>query len=257
MPRIARLILDNTISHVFNRGNGKQITFNDDEDFEHFIYILAYYKAQYGFELYHECLMPNHFHFELKVRDGKILSRAMHDITQTYTKYHHEKYQTIGYLWQGRYKNMLVEEGDYHQKLGGYIERNPIRARLVENPSQWKWSSYNFYAYGEPIRVKIKLAGGEKWIDLLDEDPLYKEFGQTPEERQKNYREFILAMDDEKIKEYLGVGDGKLVIGTVSFREKMGEFFGKQGMRINLGPPGRPKKDKNGARPYFSYGRSI
>lgn len=64
----------------------------------------------------------------------------MHDLTMTYSRYHHQKYQTVGYLWQGRYKNMIVEEGGYHQKLGGYIERNPVRAGLVTNPGDWKWS---------------------------------------------------------------------------------------------------------------------
>jgi len=243
MPRIARLVLDNSIFHIFNRGNGKQVVFHQDQDFEHFLYILAYYKEKYGFELYHHCLIPNHFHLEPKIHQAKVLPQAMHDITQTYTTYHHQEYQTVGYLWQGRYKNMLVEEGDYHQKLGAYIEGNPVRAGLVKEPEQWKWSSYRFYAFGEPTRLKIKINGVEKWVNLVDEDPLYKEFGRTPAERQKNYREFVIGMDDEKIKEWLGLKEKKLVIGSLRFKEKIGEIFRAKGVEINLKPRGRPRKE--------------
>jgi len=243
MPRTIRLVFDNAIYHVFNRGNAKQIIFNDDEDFEHFLHILAHYKAQYGFKLYHYCLMPNHFHLEPQVGEGKILSLAMHDITQTYTKYHHEKYQTVGYLWQGRYKNMIVEEGDYHKKLGVYIERNPVRVGLVAEPGEWRWSSYRFYAYGEPFGVKIEIGGIKKWVYLIDEDPLYKKFGQSPGERQKNYREFVAGIDDEKMKEQLGLKERKLVIGSASFKEKMSELFGKRGVEINLRSKGRPRRE--------------
>lgn len=242
MPRIARLILDNAIFHVFNRGNQRQIVFHDDEDFEHFTYIVAYYKAKYGFKLYHNCWVPNHFHFELKVGDGKILPLVLHDITQTYTKYHHEKYQTVGYLWQGRYKNMLVEEGDYHWKLGGYIERNPLRLGLVKNPGEWKWSSYRFYAYGEPMRIKVKLNGIEKWVNLIDEDPVYESFGLTPIERQKNYQKFILEMDDEKIRGDLELKEGKLLIGTADFKKETVKSFEEKGIRINARPRGRPRR---------------
>jgi len=186
--------------------------------------------------------MPNHFHFEPWVAEGKILPLAMHDITQTYTRYYHQKYGTVGYLWQGRYKNMVVEEGDYHQKLGGYIERNPVRAGLVARPEDWRLSSYRFYAFGEPIRMKIKRGGIEKWVDLVDEDPLYCQFGETPAERQKHYRDFVWEMEDEAMKKYLGLGERKLVVGSENFKEKMREIFGKMGIEINLRPRGRPKK---------------
>jgi len=205
MPRIARIIFDNAICHIFNRGNAKQTVFHDDEDFEHFLYILAYYKEKYGFKMYHLCPMPNHFHFEWEIPQAKILAVAMHDITFTYTNYHHRKYKTVGYLWQGRYKNMIVEKGDYQLKLGGYIERNPVRAGLVERPEDWRWSSYMFYAFGEPMQLWIKFKGSRKLVNLIDEDPIYQGFGQSATERQKVYQEFILAMDDEKVREELGL----------------------------------------------------
>lgn len=244
MPRIARLIIDNSIWHVFNRSNAKREIFRDNEDFIRFLYILAYYKARYEPEikLYHYCIMPNHFHLEPEIRQGKILPLFMHDITQTYSNYHHKKYQTVGYLWQGRYKNMIVEKGNYHQKLGGYIERNPVRAGLVEDPKDWPWSSYRFYAFGEPMRLKIKIGGVERWVDLVDEEPYYQEFGLTPTECQKNYRQLIEMMDDDLTKKELGIKEKKLVIGSTAFQETIRNFFKKRGIEINLRIRGRPRK---------------
>lgn len=205
MPRVARVIFDNAICHIFNRGNAKQIVFHDDEDFEHFLYIVAYYKDKYGFKQYHHCLMPNHFHFEWMIPKAKILSAAMHDIAMTYAGYHHKKYQSVGYLWQGRFKNMIVEKGDYQMLLGGYIERNPLRAGLVKRPEDWKWSSYRFYAFGEPLRLKIKIGQEWKYVDLIDEDPIYYGFGQNPIERQKVYQKFIETINDDRIKNEFGL----------------------------------------------------
>jgi len=244
MPRVARLIIDNSIWHIFNRGNAKQEIFHQESDFEHFRYILAYYKVRYGnnFKLYHHCLMPNHFHFEAEIKEGRILPKIMHDITQTYTNYHHQNYRTVGYLWQGRYKNMIVEKGDYHQKLGAYIERNPVRAGLVERPEDWKYSSYRYYAFGKPIGVYVKVGGVKKWVSLVDEDPFYLELGSTPGERQKNYRQLVGSLDDEIVREELGLKERKLIIGSTGFKEKMAEFFRKKGIEVNLRPRGRPPK---------------
>jgi len=186
--------------------------------------------------------MPNHFHLEAEIKDGRILPKIMHDITQTYTTYHHQNYQTVGYLWQGRYKNMIVEKGDYHQKLGAYIERNPVRAGLVKRPEDWKYSSYRYYAFGEPIGVYVKVDGVKKWVSLVDEDPFYIELGSTPEERQRNYRQLVGSLDDEMVREELGLKERKLIIGSAGFKEKMAEFFRKKGIEVNLRPRGRPPK---------------
>jgi putative transposase len=209
MVRAPRLKIDNARYHIFNRGNQKQVVFHDDQDFDAFLSILAHYKLKYKFKLYHLCPMPNHFHLELKINRAEIMPKAMKDITLSYTNYYHQKYATVGQLWQGRYKSMIVEEQEYADKLGGYIERNPVRAGLVKEPGEWRWSSYRFYAYGEPLRVLTKWLGEEKEVDLIDEDPIYKEFGSMPAERQKNYREFIRELDDGRIKEELGLVERK------------------------------------------------
>ena len=138
MPRVAGLKMDNAIYHIFNRGNQRQEVFHDEEDFQTFLSILVHYKLKYGFKNYHFILIPNHFHFIWWIKNAEIMPKAMKEITLAYTNVHHRKYNTIGHLWQGRYKNMIVEEEKYLDRLAGYVERNAVRAGLVKEPGQWK-----------------------------------------------------------------------------------------------------------------------
>lgn len=245
MPRGRRLTLDNGIFHIINRGNARQDIFHDDEDFEKFLYILARYKDKFGFKMYHFCLLPNHHHFEWEIPKAQILSKAMQRISLSYSRYNHAKYQTVGYLWQGRFKNMIVEKEDYAIQLGAYIERNPKRATLVTDPGDWKWSSYRFYAYGEPMRVYISKENGvKKWIDLIDQDPFYDGFGETLIERQKNYQEFVLGIEDDKIRKRLLFQDGG-VLGSEKFKKDITTITEKLGMLVKPKKRGRPPKPKN------------
>ena len=122
------------------------------------------------------------------------------------------------------------------------MEHNAKRAGLVEDPGDWKWSSYRFYAYGEPIRIPlIKPDGTRKWIELVDSDPLYEGFGQSPSERQKNYRNFVLEMGDTKMKENLPFQDGG-VLGSEKFKKDMAGIMEKLGMLMKPKKRGRPVK---------------
>jgi putative transposase len=119
-------------------------------------------------------------------------------------------YDAVGYLWQGRYKSMIVDKERYLDRLGEYIERNALRSGLVKNPGQWKWSSYRFYAYGEPLKILVNNPNQEKvWVNLIDEDPLYKNLGLNLAERQKNYQRFIFGIDDEEIKSELALRENR------------------------------------------------
>ena len=84
MPRKARLLLKGVCYHIINRGNQKQNIFLEDLDYEKYLEILRHYKRKYRFKLYAYCLMPNHIHLILEVKDNNDLAKAMHGITLTY-----------------------------------------------------------------------------------------------------------------------------------------------------------------------------
>ena len=85
--------------------------------------------------------MRNHYHILLETVDGN-LSRAMRDLNGKYAQYFNRTHKAVGHLFQGRYKAILCQRESYMQALARYIELNPVRARMVNHPSDWPWSSF-------------------------------------------------------------------------------------------------------------------
>lgn len=200
MPRGPRISFDDALFHIINRGNARQKIFHEELDFRRFLKILALYKDRFDFKMHHFCLMPNHIHLLWYVPKAEILSKAMQGIMLSYTRFHHAKYKQVGHLWQGRFKNMIVGKERYAMHLGGYIEKNPVRAGLVQKLEDWPWSSYEFYSTGQPLDILIVRKDGKKRsINLIDESLFYLEIGKSPKERQNNYQDFIGAVNDEDV----------------------------------------------------------
>jgi len=124
------------------RGNQKQITFIEEEDFAKYLDLLRHYKRKYGFKLYGYCLMPNHVHLILEVEDGIDLSKIMQGLNQAYTLWFNKKYEKVGHLWQGRYKSMVIQKNKYMLDCLEYVELNPIRANISKSPFDYPWSSW-------------------------------------------------------------------------------------------------------------------
>lgn len=242
MPRGPRLTLNNTVFHIINRGNAKQTIFHDKEDFSKFLEILARYKDKFGFKMYHFCLIPNHHHFEWEIFQAESLSKAMQGIALSYSRYYHSKYNTVGYLWQGRFKNMIVEKEDYMTRLGVYIELNAKRAGLVNDPENWRWSSCRFYTNGEPIMISFKDKNRErKTINLIDIDPFYEKLGDNPIERQNRYRELISSIDSQNKPAMFAFQD-RGILGSNNFKDRISEAMKSLGILVKPRKMGRPPK---------------
>lgn len=193
MARTARILYDEGIYHILNRGNNKHTLFYDSTDYAVFKKLTKRYLATYKVKIYHYVPMPNHFHFSLRVLKAKDLPKFMKGLCQTYAQYHHRRYGSVGYLFQNRYKSLLIKDEQYLLECARYIERNPLRANLVNNLDDYPYSSYHYYAKGSPN-------------SLVTPNPLYLKMGKTPSERRKAYIEYINAptlyeqMLDEKLQ---------------------------------------------------------
>lgn len=128
MPRGRRVLYDGAIYHIFNRGNNKQVVFRDGCDYKVFKELIKEFKKRYKFELFNYCFMVNHFHLLMKMIEGKYLPKIMQCILQVYARYHKRRYENVGYLYQGRYKGLIIEKEEYLSECARYIERNPLRA---------------------------------------------------------------------------------------------------------------------------------
>lgn len=142
MPRTQRVIMDNASYHIMVRGNQKQITFIEKEDFVKYLEFLMHYKREYRFKLYGYCLMPNHAHLVLEVKNGADLKKIMQGLNQAYTIWFNKKYKKVGHLWQGRYKSMVIQRNKYILDCLEYVELNPVRANISKSPVEYAWSSW-------------------------------------------------------------------------------------------------------------------
>jgi putative transposase len=230
MPRSARIVLPHTPHHIVQRGHNRQTVFVSDDDYNYYRENLFDFKKEFGCRIYAYCLMTNHVH--LVVDPGKnveSLGLLMKRVAGRQTRYVNKLEKRSGSLWEGRYKSSIISTKEYLPACCRYIELNPLRAGIVADPDEYKWSSY---------RAKVK---GTRDL-VIDLPPFYMSLGDTEQERQKAYEEYVLGTVPEYeiklIREALQRGQ---LTGNERFRK---EIEKKLGVRISNKKQGRPKKEK-------------
>lgn len=144
MARKPRIDVGEHSYHVLNRANARLPIFFAEADYEMLESILADAVERIDMRLLAYCLMPNHFHLVLYPKKDGDLQKFMQWLTLTHTQRWHAKNNTTGtgHLYQGRYKSLLVQNDTHLLGLIRYVERNPLRAKLVKNLDNWRFSSY-------------------------------------------------------------------------------------------------------------------
>ena len=140
MARIGRVLYDGAYYHIINRGHDRQALFKEEKDFIKFKEVIVAYLEKYDFRVFHYCFMSNHFHMLIQVMKGLELPHIMKGISLSYVNYYKRKYRKVGYIFQSRYKSLLIEKEEYLLECARYIERNPLRAKIVTDLSRYKWS---------------------------------------------------------------------------------------------------------------------
>lgn len=144
MARPLRVEFPGAFYHATSRGNEKGMIFNTDRDNEKFLGYVEDACKRFKFVIHSYCLMSNHYHFIIETPLGN-LSRSMQYINSSYTSYYNVKWGRAGHLFQGRYKAILIDADSYIQQLSRYVHLNPVRAKMVKSPEEYKWSSYACY----------------------------------------------------------------------------------------------------------------
>ena len=152
MPRTARLAPGGMIFHVLNRGVGRMRLFLRDADFEAFERMLAKTLETRPMRILSYALMPNHWHLVLWPQHEGDLGAFMQKLTITHARNWQEHRQRVGYghLYQGRYKSFPVESDEHFYQVVRYVERNALRAGLVRQAENWRWSSLWRRLHGTP-----------------------------------------------------------------------------------------------------------
>jgi putative transposase len=212
MPRTARVAPKEHVYHVLTRGNNRQNVFEDEDDFRKYLDLLLRYKEKYHFKLYHYVMMSNHVHLVIEpLEEGGGLSEIMKGINLVYAQHYKRKYGHTGHFWQDRYKSIIISKDEYLLACGSYVELNPVRAKMVADPKDYRWSSYRAYAYG-------------KRDVLLDRHPVYLQLSGEEGGRRKKYREFVRGMLKEK-EAMEGEMDRRMVYGGEDFVKDMRRIY--------------------------------
>jgi len=166
---MARVVVPGVPHHVTQRGVRRMDTFFDDEDYETYLSLMGEWCLSSGVEIWAYCLMPNHVHLIAVPESKESLAHGIGEAHRRYTRYINFKKGWKGYLWQGRFASFPMDE-DYLLSATRYVELNPVRARLVKRPEDYRWSSAQAHLSsksGGLVNVQPMLDRVRNWAELL------------------------------------------------------------------------------------------
>ncbi len=149
MARPLRIEFAGAVYHVTSRGNGRQRIFLDDQENRKFLELLGKTIEHFHWACHAFCLMVNHYHLLIETPEAN-LSKGMHHLNASFCQAHNKRHDTVGHLFQGRFKSIVVDRESYLLELARYVVLNPVRAGMVARPEEWPWSSYRATA-GLPV----------------------------------------------------------------------------------------------------------
>ncbi|MEA1870736.1 MAG: transposase [Candidatus Bipolaricaulota bacterium] len=205
MARSLRIEYPGAVYHIASRGNAWQDVFLDDDDRTAFLEVVYQVTDRFNWLCHAYCLMTNHYHLLVETIDPT-LSRGMRQLNGVYTQAFNRHHCRVGHLFQGRFKAILVEKDAYLLEIGRYVVLNPVRAKMVRNAKDWKWSSYR------------ATAGREETPAFLTVDWILSQFDDHRPKAQKAYRRFVSAGRGISPWEDL---KGQICLGTDAFVESL------------------------------------
>ena len=180
MARPIRIEYDGAVYHVTSRGNARKRIYKDEVDRLKFLDILAEVNRKYNWLCHAYCLMDNHYHLIIETPDGN-LSKGMRQLNGVNTQSFNRRHRRVGHIFQGRYKAILVEKESHLLEACRYVVLNPVRAKTVQEPGNWRWSSYN------------GTAGKTRPHPCLTVDWILGQFGAKRGQAESEYRAFVRA----------------------------------------------------------------
>lgn len=224
MPRIARIVAVDFPHHITQRGNYKQNIFSSKADLKKYLSFIKHESKKYGVAILAYCLMPNHVHFIGIPEKEDALGNTFKYSHMKYSQYYNKKMGLTGHLFQGRFYSCVMDE--LHTLIcARYIERNPVRAGVVEHPCAYEFSSAKTHCG----REKIDILGVNRLFEYIEED-------------QKTWKNFIGEPGDkEQLKTIRKKTQTGRPLGESNFIERLEKRLGKA---LRCKPKGRPKKDR-------------
>ena len=175
MARLARVVVAGIPHHITQRGNRRQEVFFRDEDYQEYLDLMSHWCRKERVEIWSYCLMPNHVHLIVVPGQESVLSRAIGEAHRRYTRHINLREKWRGYLWQGRFASFPMDE-PYLLSAARYVELNPVKASIVEDAWDYRWSSVHAHLSGRGdgvVKVKPLLNRVDDWRGFIADQGAY------------------------------------------------------------------------------------
>ncbi len=215
MARLRRPDIAGIPQHVIQRGNDRKACFVNEEDRSQYLAVLHRMASRYACTIHAFVLMSNHVHLLVTPDALGAVSRMMQGIGRSYVRAFNQRHERTGTLWEGRYKSCLVDSETYVLACYRYIELNPVRAGLVHDPSQYRWSSYGVNALAH-------------LSTLVRPHDVYLALGETATSRREAYRALFGGdVTEHQLHEIRAYTQQQRALGSDCFRRMVEDQLGR------------------------------
>jgi putative transposase len=209
MGRPLRLKAPQVTYHITSRTNGRRLFLRKKQDQKALCKILKRTLLKHAVIIYAFSPMNNHFHMLIRIEKNADLSQFMCEFKSYYSKYFNKKYKTCGHFWGDRFKSTIVQDDRHALACLRYIDRNPVKAGLVDHPAKWSYNSFHSYAYGKNHPLLP-----------LQPHPTYLALAKSRAKRHVIYLKFV-TNEDQESDELFGKLSRLQVYGTGEFNESI------------------------------------
>lgn len=227
MARLPRLTVPGLPHHVIQRGNNRQPIFLDQDDYETLLSLLEENSKRLRVDVHAYVLMSNHFHVLATPETETGLPQLMQAVGRRYVRYFNTRHGRTGTLWEGRYRSTVIQAERYLLACMVYIDLNPVRAAMVSDPADYRWSSHNHYL-------------GRRQDRMITPHPLYWQLGNTPFSREAAYAELVRS--GLSAAQYQALTDSALRGWALGEADYVADLQRRTERRVSKALPGRPKK---------------
>ncbi len=231
MARLPRICPAGLPQHIIQRGNNRSVCFADIQDFSAYANWLKEYADKFSVAVHAWVFMTNHVHLLVTPEQDNGISQLMQSLGRRYVQYFNHIYRRSGTLWEGRYKSCPVQSRHYLLVCYRYIELNPVRAGMVNDPSEYPWSSYRCNGLG------VTSALCKPHVE-------YRNLGSSREARLSAYRALFAAqIEGEMLRDVRDSVNKGLALGNERFKDDVEQLCGR---RVRPAKMGRPRGGNSG-----------
>ena len=225
MPRLARTVCARVPHHVTQRGNRREAVFFADDDYRAYLAWLKDYAEKHGVEILAYCLMTNHIHLVVVPASEDGLEKLLKPLHMRYAQRVNRTRGWKGHLWQGRFFSSALDE-DYLWAAVRYVERNPVRAKMVRKAENYRWSSASAHCGLKPDPVLTRKQSWQRQFESIGDWSAWLAEGD----------------ESQKLEVLRRNVDKGLPCGTEKFINKLEKLTGRA---LQYRPRGRPKQEKD------------